>query len=364
VDPLEEWRIAQSWPNAVPALKPTTNLHPTPLQQVWATPYAGALVQGGIIDPVLGAAQLGGHLIGAEARALGRPELDPSQTVDRWVDHTEGKLDQALRATGTSPTTYEIGRTAGAIGSALLTGPLGVEAEAGLIAKGLMRPAARAIVGNAENKALRNAAVYGAERAVPGAAQGAVRSVLLDSIDTRAQNGYWASKARAAASGVLQGATADPIIGAWAKKAVSGIAKASPQIGGILQSTGLGQTGHATPRPPQTPDYPFDSGNAPTRIPSIGNDVPGRLDADGQATLPNGPPMGASVPGRPGSDGTQAQDLMSSNIRPGDRALAALADLAQALGSPPPREPHAPQMPPGLFGGYHYELFPDYWGVG
>jgi hypothetical protein len=57
-------------------------LHPTLLQQAWATPNAGALVQGGIIDPAWGVTQLGGHLAGIAARATGHPELDPTHVVD------------------------------------------------------------------------------------------------------------------------------------------------------------------------------------------------------------------------------------------------------------------------------------------
>ncbi len=353
MNPLEEWRVAQSWPNGAPALKPAPNLHPTLLQQVWATPYAGALVQGGIIDPTLGVTQLGGHLAGIAARATGYPELDPTHLVDSWVNNTNQNLDNALQATGTNPTAYEIGRYAGNAAAALATGPLGPELEAGLLAKGLARPIARVVTDNLENRALRKAAVYGAEKAVPGAAEGAVRSAILGPADTRQGGSYWASKASEVGIGAALGATADPLVEAWAKKAAAGIEKAAPWAGDMLHSLGAGERPGSASKSGPAPYFPFDHapGNA---APPIGERVPGRAGVDGSTA--EGAPMGDSVPGRAGVDSPEpAPTPMSDNT--GTRGQTALAALEQAYGPLTAKS----SMPPGLFGGWHYSNYPDYW---
>jgi hypothetical protein len=205
-----------------------------------------------------------------------------------------------------------------------------------------------------ENRALRKAAVYGAEKALPSGAQGGVRSTILDPADTRRGEDYWASKASEAGIGAALGATTDPFVEVWAKKAAAGIEKAAPWAGDALHGLDAGEGAVSASQSGRAPDFPFDRSSS--GAPPIGESVPGRAGIDGLSA--DGAPLGNSVPGRAGVDSSEpAPSPMSDNTgAPGQAALAALEQACGPLNG-------ANVMPLGLFGGWHYTNYPDYWNM-
>lgn len=296
----------------------------TNLQRLWASPV-GSLIQGGVIDSGLGLAQVLAHMEGAAVRAGGRPDWDVSGRADQLVNDSENNLNQALRATGTNPLQYKAGRKAGEIGAGILMAALAPEAEIGALAKvGATRLAKRYA-----GEGFEQVANYAARKLAPEAAIDAAHDTLFKAVEQKDQGNYWSAKAGDAATGAVWGASKP-----------------------ILKAKGRQLLGDARSLAKETYDNVMDGTSAPDAVsgsaPAAGSPVVPAI-----APLADAPVDGARGGGDSGT--TNPSGMTSALPRSGDVALAA---LQQAYG---PLDQGAPNMPPGLFGGWHYTNYPDYW---
>jgi len=296
----------------------------TDLQRLWASPV-GSLIQGGVIDSGLGLAQVLAHMEGVAARAGGRPDWDMSGRADHLVNETENNLNQALRATGTNRLQFEAGRKAGEVGAGILMAALAPEAEIGALAKAGATRLAKRYAG----EGFEQIANYAARKLAPEAAIGATHDTLFKTVKQKDQENYWGAKAGDAAAGAVWGATKP-----------------------ILKAKGQQLLGDARSLAKETYDNVMDGAGAPEAI-SGSAPVAGSPIVPAIAPLADAPADG--VRGGGGGSTIKPSSMTSALPRSGDVALTA---LQQVYG---PLDQSAPNMPPGLFGGWHHSNYPDYW---
>jgi len=310
---------------------PRSNPGGTWLQQAWASPYFGAPLQGGFVDPALGLTQLGGHLEGLVARNIGLPQLDLSGASDRLINNTESNLSEALRVTGTDPNNYKYGRLAGAIGTAFIPGPAEIRAAA-LAEKGVL-----AAANGVSNLATREALNYGAEKIAPGVARGAVRNAYSHPVEQKDQDRFLPAKAEQIGAGALYGG-----IGSYGKAKAGELYDKVRDLAKDNYNDWMdGDSGPGGSGPPNTPGSP-------------------------------------SSPAQPSNDAVpvaiQPSDSDTANgDNPGAKAQAALDQWQQSpvnlnmLDYPSQRsdvsaaDPYDFNPAPALLGGTYFSLYPGQW---
>jgi hypothetical protein len=249
-----------------------------------------------------------------------------SRRADLLVNDTENNLNRALRATGTNPSQYQAGRTAGEIGAGILMAAVASEAEISALA----RTGAARLAKRYAGEGFEQIANYAARKLTPGAAIGAAHDVLFDPVKEKDQGRYWGEKATQAAQGAVQGA-AEP----------------------ILKAKGRQLLGNARGLAKETYDNFMDDAGAP-----VASGVPERIVESPK--LPTVTSPADTTDDRAQNRGAKRwrrSSLKSDTGASPSRGCCSGQSPARvrAIGS------GESTMPPGLFGGWHYSNYPDYW---